>query len=133
MASTTFVDYSQNTPIVAAWLNPVNTCVYSPGGVAKVAVQSAAAWVRFAVVAGVVTIQQSSNISTVVRTSPGIFVITYNSALTGAQNCYSITGNTAGFTFANAEANNSVTVNFTNTANTFTDPGNASVLVFGAN
>lgn len=30
MASTQFVDYSQNTPIVAAWLNDVNGNVYGP-------------------------------------------------------------------------------------------------------
>lgn len=32
MASTLFVDYSQNTPIVAAWLNDVNNAVYDGNG-----------------------------------------------------------------------------------------------------
>lgn len=32
MASTTFVDYSQNTPIVAPWLNDINAAVYNAIG-----------------------------------------------------------------------------------------------------
>jgi hypothetical protein len=31
MASTTFVDYSASTPIVAAWLNDVNSAIYGAG------------------------------------------------------------------------------------------------------
>jgi hypothetical protein len=35
MASTTFQDYNQNTPIVASWLNDVNAEVYTPTGIPK--------------------------------------------------------------------------------------------------
>lgn len=133
MASTHFVDFSQNTPIVANWLNDVNANTYTPGNFTKTTAYTAAAWVRFSVSGGVVTIQQSQNITTVTRSSVGIFVVNYNTVLTNAVNCYSITGNLPGFTFANAETTGSVTVNFTNTVNTFTDPGTASVIIFGSN
>lgn len=133
MASTNFQDYNQNTPIVAAWLNDVNAGIYSPGGIPKKAVQSAAAWARFSVAGGVVTIQQSSNIATVTRTSAGLFVITYGAPLTNAANCYSFSTNLAGFQQVSAEAVGSVTVQFSNTADAATDPTLASVVIFGAN
>jgi len=133
MASTTFQDYNQNTPIVAAWLNDVNNAVYSAGGVPKTANLVPAAWVRFSVSGGVVTIQQSANITSVVRSSAGVFVITYSSSLTNAANCYDITANIAGFTSYSAEASNSVTVNVTNTSNVATDPGSCCVVILGEN
>jgi len=132
MASTFFQDYNQNTPIVSAWLNAVNAAVYGPLGTPKVAVQSAAAWVRFSVAGGVPTIQQSSNIATVVRLSAGVYQITYASPLVNAANCYGITQAESGFSFPSAETQGSVTVTFTNPANTSTDPVAASVVIFGA-
>lgn len=53
MASTTFQDYNQNNPIVAAWLNQINNGVFTPAGLAKVAGASSAAWVRFGIAGGV--------------------------------------------------------------------------------
>lgn len=133
MASTIFQDFNQNTPIVAAWLNDVNKGVYSPGGVPKVASLIPAAWVRFSVTAGVVAIQQSFNVSTVVRTGAGAFTITYGTALTNAANCYQIAQNSAGFVSYGAETASTVVVNTTNTANAATDPGTCSVVIWGAN
>jgi len=132
MASTQFQDYNQNNPIVSSWLNDVNAATYTAKGTAKTSLQSAAAWVRFAVVAGVVTIQQSSNISTVVRTGVGVYVVTYAIPMVNATNCYGVTTNTAGFSEASAEATNSVTITCTNTANAAVDPGSVSMLIFGA-
>lgn len=133
MASTNFQDYNQNTPIVATWLNDVNRTVYTAAGTPKLAAQSAAAWVRFSVAGGVVTIQQSSNIATVTRTSVGLFVITYAAPLLVATNCYGLSSNLAGFQQIAGEAVGSVTVQFTNTADAATDPTSASVQIFGAN
>jgi len=133
MTSTFFQDYNQNNPITSSWLNPVNNAVYTPAGVAKLAVQSAAAFVRFAVSGGVVTIQQSVNISTVVRTSVGVYVITYNTPLTGALNAYGFSMDLPGFVFRTAESAAELTIGTTNTANTSFDPDFVSVLVFGAN
>lgn len=131
MASTLFQDYNQNNPIVATWLNDINGGVYSPGGVPKKAVQSAAAWVRFAGATGVIA--QSSNISSVVRNSTGNYTITYASPLTNSTNCYEISTNQAGFNFVSAEAVGGVTINCNGTANTPSDPGFVSVVIFGAN
>lgn len=133
MASTTFQDFNQNTPIVSAWLNDINKGVYSPGGVPKVASLIPAAWVRFSVTAGVVAIQQSFNVSTVVRTGAGTFTITYGAPLTNAANCYQISQNSAGFAFPGAETTANVVVNTTNTGNVATDPGTCSVVIWGAN
>jgi hypothetical protein len=133
MVTTNFQDYNENTPIVAAWLNDVNATTYSPGGVPKLAVQSAAAWVVFSVVGGAVTIKQSSNIQSVVRASAGVYVITYGEALTNANNCYGITANTPGFSSYSAEATTGVTISLENTSGTPTDPGEVSFVVFGAN
>lgn len=133
MGSTVFQDYDQNNPIVSSWLNPVNNNTYTPGGVAKVAIQSAAAFVRFSVVGGVVTIQQSVNVSTVTRSSTGVYVITYNTALTQVTNAYGFSMDQPGFVFRVAEALNAVQIQTTNPANTSFDPGSVSVLVFGAN
>lgn len=133
MASTFFQDYNQNTPIVAAWLNDINNGVYSPGGVPRVASLIPVAWVRFSVTGGVVTIQQSFNISTVVRTSAGVFTVNYGGALTNATNCYEITQNVAGFVSYGTETNSSVVVNTANVSNIATDPGTCSVVIHGAN
>lgn len=133
MTSTNFQDYNQNTPIVAAWLNDVNAGVYSPGGVPRTASMIPVAWVRFSVTGGMVAIQQSVNISTVVRGSVGVFTITYGSALTNTANCYQVTQNIAGFTTYGAETNQSVVVNTTNTSNVATDPGTCSVVIWGIN
>jgi hypothetical protein len=133
MASTNFQDYNENNPIVSSWLNDINGGVYTPAGAPKTAIQSSAAWVRFSVVAGVVTIQQSQNVSTVVRLSTGVYLITYATPLTNASNCYEISMNAAGFAFMSAEAVGSVTIDTTNTSNTAFDPGFVSVVVHGAN
>lgn len=133
MASTNFQDYNQNNPIVSAWLNDVNGATYTTAGTRKLAVQSSAAWVRFSVTGGVVAIQQSSNISTVVRTGTGVYVITYGAPLTNAANSYGITMSQAGFAFEAAEAVGSVTINTHDTTNTAVDPASVSVQIFGAN
>lgn len=134
MASTTFQDYNQNTPIVAAWLNDINAGVYSPNnGVPRVAIDIPAAWVRFSVTGGVVAIQQSSNVASVVRNSTGNYTITYGTALTNAANCYQITQNIAGFSEYTAETANSVTIQVGNTSNVATDPGSCCVVVLGTN
>lgn len=132
MASTTFQDYNQNNPIVAAWLNDVNGVAYALSGAKKVAVQMSAAWVRFSVTAGVVAIQQSSNILSVVRSSAGVYVVTYGSALTNAVNCYSMSMNTAGFMNYSAESNLNVTINTNTTGSVAFDPGSVSFMIFGA-
>ena len=133
MASTNFQDYNQDNPIVSAWLNDVNNGVYTAGGTAKKASQSSAAWVRFSVIGGVVAIQQSSGILSVVRTSAGLYVITYVAALLNVNNCYSFSSNLAGFVNVVSETAQSVTVQFANTANVATDPGFVSSTVWGAN
>ena len=133
MASTNFQDYNQNTPIVSAWLNDVNKGIYSPGGVPRTASMIPVAWVRFSVTGGVVEIQESANISTVIRASAGVFTVTYGTALTNATNCYQVTQNVAGFTTYGTETNNSVVVNTANTSNVATDPGTCCVTIWGIN
>lgn len=133
MASTFFQDYNQNTPITSAWLNDINKGIYSPSGVPKVASNISAAWVRFSVTGGVVAIQQSVNITSVVRNSAGNYTVTYGSILTNATNCYEISQNVAGFTYPGAETTQSVVVNTANTANVPTDPGSCSVVIYGTN
>lgn len=133
MASTFFQDYNQNTPIVSAWLNDVNSGIYSPGKIAKSALQSSAVWVRFNVSGGVVTIIQAENVSTVVRVSAGVYQVNYTTPLTNAQNCYEMSMNAAGFMFEIGEAVGSVTVSTNNTSNIAFDPASVSVVVYGAN
>lgn len=133
MASTNFQDFNQNTPIVAVWLNDVNGVVYSPSGLSKSALNSAAAWVRFSVAGGVVTIQQSVNILSVVRGALGSYTINYANPMTTAVNCYGVSMGQAGFTAESAETVNSVTISTTNTANSPFDPTTMSVQIFGAN
>jgi hypothetical protein len=133
MASTTFQDYNQNNPIVSSWLNDVNSGTYTPAGTVRAALQSTAAWVRFSVTGGVVAIQQSSNISTVVRTGTGVYVITYGTPLTNSTNCYGVLMSQAGFAFESAEAVGSVTITTHDTTNTAVDPASVSVQIFGAN
>jgi hypothetical protein len=133
MASTVFQDYNQNNPIVSAWLNDVNSATYTVAGTAKLAAQSAAAWVRFSVVAGIVTVQQSSNVSSVSRLGVGIYLVTYAKPLVNPFNCYGISLNQAGFGFMNAESTTTVTINTTNIAGGAVDPGTVSLQVFGAN
>lgn len=133
MATTTFVDYSQNTPIVAAWLNDVNKTTYTTAGTVKNAVQSAAAWVRFSVSGGVATIQQSSNVTSVTRTGTGVYVVTYTVAMTNANNCYATSMSQAGFMQVSVESTASVTITTTDVTNSVLDPAFVSVMVFGAN
>lgn len=134
MASTFYQDYNQNTPIVSAWLNDINNGIYSPGSkLPKASGLISTAWVRFSVTAGVVTIQQSQNISSVVRQSVGVFLVTYNITLTNAANCYEIAQNIPGFTSYGTETTISVVVNTANTSNGAVDPGTCSVVVYGAN
>lgn len=132
MASTVFQDYNQNNPIVSSWLNDINNGVYTPAGTPKKAVQSAAAWVRFSVSGGVVAIQQSSNINTVVRVGVGQYAITYSTALTNSANSYGMGMAQAGFISYLAETTTSVTVTCTNTSNVAFDPTSVSVQIFGA-
>lgn len=142
MATTIFQDYNQNNPIVSSWLNDVNADTYTPltgitatpGGTPRVAVQQAAAWVRFSVTAGVVAIQQSSNIASVVRVSAGLYQINYGIAMVNTANCYSMSCNTAGFGVVGAETANYVQIYFENPADSATfDPGFVSLTVFGSN
>lgn len=133
MASTFYQDYNQNTPVVSAWLNDINKGIYSAGGIPRTALQIPVAWVRFNVVAGVVSIVQSSGITSVVRTAPGVYTVNYSAPLTNAQNSYEITQNLPGFVSFGAETISSVVVNVANTANVGTDPGACSVTIYGAN
>lgn len=133
MATTNFQDFNQNNPVTAAWLNDINGGVYTTGGVAKKASQSAAAWARFSATGGVVTIQQSSNIATIVRTGVGVYLVTYASALTNATNSYGMSLGQAGFAFASAETTGSVTVSTVNSAGVPIDPSLVSLQVFGNN
>lgn len=133
MASTFFQDYNQNTPIVATWLNDVNSAVYGPGGASKKALGVADAWVRFSVSGAVVTIQQSLNVQSVSRLSAGIYQITYGTALTNITNCYQISSSIPGFVSYSAETANSVTINIANTSDSPTDPGSCCVVIYGAN
>lgn len=131
MASTNFQDYNQNNPIVSSWLNDVNGLAYSVGGIKKTNVLIPVAWVRF--IGGSATIQQSANIASVIRNSAGNYTINYSEALTNTTNCYGISQSQAGFGFVLAETASSVTVETTNASNVATDPGFASVVIFGTN
>lgn len=133
MSSTQFKDYSQNTPIVAAWLNDVNNDVYTAAGTAKVAKQSSAAWVRFSATGGTVVIQQSSNISTVIRTAMGVYVVTFQAPLINSHNCYSGQLGVPGFVAIPVESTSSVTLACTDNTNTPIDPASVSFTVFGDN
>jgi len=132
MASTNFQDYNQNTPIVATWLNDVNGVTYGANGGNRVALGIPTAWVRFSVVAGIVAIQQSVGVLSVVRGSTGVFTVNY-APLAGATNCYQVTPNIAGFSSYSAETSGSVTINIGNTANVPTDPGSCCVTISGGN
>lgn len=135
MASTIFQDYNQNNPIVSAWLNDVNVDTYMPGtGTPRLAVQQAAAWVRFSVAGGVVTIGQSSGVSSVVRISTGLFQINYVLPMASAGNCYSISANIATFPVVGAEAVGYTQIYFENPADSAViDPGFVCFTAFGAN
>jgi len=133
MASTFFQDYNQNNPIVSSWLNDINNGVYTATGTPKKAAASSAAWVRFSITGGVIAIQQSLNIASVVRTSAGVYIVTYGLSLVNATNCYEINLGSAGFVVPSAEALGSVTLNCTNTANAAADPAFVSLVVHGAN
>lgn len=129
MASTTFVDYSQNTPIVAAWLNDVNKGVYNADGTHNVAAQTPFAWVRFNGTTG--TIIASTNIVSVVRNSTGSYTINYAVTLPQATNCYSIATNLTGFSTIALETTSSVSISTANTSNLATDPTIVCVQIFG--
>jgi hypothetical protein len=133
MASTVFQDYNENNPIVSSWLNDVNGVTYAPAGGKRVAVEIPVAWVRFSVSSGVVTIQQSQGVSSVVRTAAGVYVITYTATLTESTNCYQIIQNVPGFASYSGESINGVTINLQNTALVLADPASACVVVLGAN
>lgn len=133
MASTNFQDFNQNTPITASWLNDANSAVYTPGGIPKLAAQSAAAWVRFQISGGVITINESSNVVSVVRTAPGVYVINYSVIMSTTGNAYAFSMTQAGFITWAPESQTSVTVNTTNTSNVAFDPSFVCVVVFGNN
>lgn len=130
MASTTFVDFSQNTPIVAAWLNDVNKGVYNTDATHNLASQTPFAWVRFTGATG--AIATSANISTVTRTGTGAYHIVFALTLPQATNCYSIATNIAGFNSVTAETTSSVDVLCANTSNVATDPTSVSVQIFAS-
>lgn len=134
MASTTFQDYNQNNPITSAWLNDINAGIYSPlAGIPRKAVDIPSAWVRFSVSGGIVSVQQSSNVNSVIRNSAGNFTISYSIPLAGSANCYQISQDLAGFSNFTLETVSSVTIQLANTVNTATDPGNCCVVVWGTN
>jgi hypothetical protein len=133
MASTFFQDYNQNNPIVSSWLNDVNALTYSAGGLAKLSLAIPVAWVRFSVTGGVVDIQQSIGIASVVRSGDGVFTINYINPLTNSDNCYQIASSIPGFSSYSAESASSVTINIGNTTDVPTDPGSCCVVVLGAN
>jgi hypothetical protein len=133
MTSTTFQDYNENNPIVSSWLNDINNGVYSAAGIPKKSLAISSAWVRFNVSAGIVSVQQTSNVVTVTRTSAGLYLITYAIALTESANCYSLSSNLVGFANVVSETAGSLTVQFANTSDVATDPTSVSVVVFGAN
>ena len=130
MASTTFVDYSQNTPIVAAWLNDVNNAVYNADGSVNKAQQTPVAWVRFNGAAGVIV--SSFNITSLLKTGTGSYRITYSVTLPIATNCYSITTNQAGFNTVAAETTVSVDVLCANTSNVASDATIVCVQIFAS-
>lgn len=142
MASTFFQDYNQNTPVVSTWLNDVNADVYtpstgipaSPGGTARTAVQQAAAWARFSVSGGVITILQSVGIASITYISVGLYQINYLKQMVNAQNCYSMSCGQAAFAIVGTETQTSTQISFQNpTASATIDPANVSFAVFGAN
>lgn len=133
MASTLFQDYNQNNPIVSSWLNDINNGVYSAQGLPRKAAASSAAWVRFDITAGVITVGQVSNIGSVVRTAVGVYVITYVTPLTNPGNCYEISMGAAGFAVPSAESVNGLTITCTTAAGAAVDPPFVGLTVHGAN
>lgn len=130
MASTTFVDFSQNTPIVAAWLNDVNKGVYNADGTHNLAAQIPVGWVRFNGTTGAIV--TSSGIASVTRTGVGAYTIVYGVTLPSATNCYGITTNQAGFASVASETTSSVSIVCANTSNVAADPTSVSVQVYAA-
>jgi hypothetical protein len=80
----------------------------------------------------VVTIQQSENVTSVIRDSLGVYTVNFTNAMANSQNCYQISQNSAGFQYPSTETTNSVVVNFTTSTGALGDPGTASVVVYGA-
>lgn len=132
MATTTFQDYNQNTPIVSTWLNDVNGVAYTPAGTKNVALQIPLAWVRFTAATGVIS--QSQGIQSVVRASTGVYNVTYANVALNAKNCYSLEMDIPGFIFTNTgvESTGGVQVNAQNTLGTPTDPGEISLVIYGS-
>lgn len=130
MASTNFFDYSQNTPIVAAWLNDINKGVYNADGSHNLAAQTPFAWVRFTGATGAIV--SSAGISSVVRNSAGSYHIVYASTLPVATNCYSINTNLAGFQTIASETTGSVDILVANTSNVATDASIVCVQIFAS-
>lgn len=134
MASTNFQDYNQQNPITSAWLNDVNNATYMPTtGTRRGAPLMSAAWVRFSIIAGVINIQQSSNINLVTRTGVGVYVITYTITMSGVGNSYGFSMSAPGFMAFTNETTTTVTVTVTDTTNAAFDPANVSVQIYGAN
>ena len=129
MASTTFVDYSQNTPITAAWLNDVNNDTYNTDGSVNKSNQQAFAWVRFNGTTGGI-VSQSSNVQSVTRTGTGVYVIAYTVTLPQATNCYGVSTNLVGFSTISAETVNSVTISCVNALQVASDPTLVSVQIW---
>lgn len=128
MASTTFVDFSQNTPIVAAWLNDVNKGVYNADGTHNLSAQTPFAWVRFTGATGAIV--SSSNVASVTRTGAGAYTILYGATLPVATNCYSINTNLPGFDSIVSETTTSVSILVANTSNVATDASIVCVQIF---
>jgi hypothetical protein len=128
MPSRTYQDYSQNTPITAAWLNAVNQFIYGTTG--SNSISTPLAWVRFD--GTTATILQSEGVFTVVRNSAGNYTISYSQTLAQAANVYNITTNISGFAKQVSETTNSVTIQITDKTDTAADPTVVSLVVFGA-
>lgn len=128
MPSQDFIDYSQNTPITASWLNGIDAFVF--GSTGNNAVTSPCAWVRFNGTNG--AIQQSYGVAGVVRNSAGNYTVNFSQTLAQAANCYNITTNQKGFVSVISETTSSVTVETDNTSGVASDASIVCVQVFGA-
>lgn len=128
MAKTTFIDYNQNTPITASWLNDIDNGVYNTDGTHNVAAQTCLGWVRFNGATG--AISSSTGILSVVRTGTGLYTITYDVTVPQSANCYAITTNQAGFGIVAGESANTVSIRCSDTSNAVVDPTIVCVQIF---
>lgn len=126
MASTVFVDYSQNTPVVAAWLNDVNSVAYGIGssagqllvsnGVGNLATWTSTPTLNNAVLSGITTanIINAASLNTSGFITPNSVVgikasTTSDSPAAGAYG-EELTNSTTGTSLANNTPNNATFV-----------------------